>query len=89
MEGTYSLIGRSAREDAMGVVVATAAFAVGKRVPHALYGVGAVATQGRTDTSYASRGIALLKLGVAPEHALPLLTAEDADSKYRDRKSVV
>jgi len=83
MEGTFSLIGRSEREDAMGIAVATAAFAVGKRVPHARYRIGAVATQGRTDASYGERGLTLLELGLPPDRVLPLLTAEDPESERR------
>jgi uncharacterized Ntn-hydrolase superfamily protein len=83
MEGTFSLIGRCERDDAMGIAVATAAFAVGKRVPHCRYGIGAIATQGRTDAGYGERGLAMLGLGLAPERLLPLLTADDAEANRR------
>jgi uncharacterized Ntn-hydrolase superfamily protein len=60
---TFSIIARCSRTGQVGVGVATSDIAVGSRVPHAAAGVGAIATQHRTDPRLGPRGLALLRSG--------------------------
>ncbi len=45
---TWSIVARDAASGAFGVAVTTKAFAMGARCPHAMSGVGAIATQSFT-----------------------------------------
>lgn len=81
--GTFSLIGRDPKSDAMGVVVATAAHSVGGRVPHAEYGVGSVATQARTDIRYGREGLALLRTGLDARTTILTLVHDDPSAATR------
>ncbi len=77
---TFSLIGRCARTGAFGVARATSGIAVGARVPWAEAGIGAVATQHRTDPRLGPRGLALLREGLSANAALhAMLPGTDAD----------
>jgi len=77
---TFSLLGRCARTGAFGVATTTSGVAVGARVPWAEAGVGAVATQHRTDPRLGPRALALLRMGWAAERALAaLVTGAEAD----------
>lgn len=73
LTGTFSLIGRDTSADAMGVTVATAAHSVGSRVPHCRYGVGAIATQARTEIRYGIDGLALLRGGLSATQVMEKL----------------
>jgi len=80
---TFSLVGRCARTGALGVATTTSGLAVGARVPHAEAGVGAVASQHRTDPRLGPRGLALLRQGVSPEEAVrALLPQADAADEW-------
>lgn len=83
MGGTFSLLGRSVGEDAAGIATATAAFAVGMRVPHAEHGIGVIATQARTNTRYGTEGLALLRAGLSPEEALSSILEDDHEREHR------
>lgn len=72
---TFSIVARS--EDALGVATATRSLAVGSLVPAVAPGVGAVATQARTNSAFRARGLQLMGQGVAPEDVLTLLADED------------
>ncbi|MBD0328852.1 MAG: DUF1028 domain-containing protein [Thermoleophilia bacterium] len=80
---TYSLVARDAETGQLGVGVQTKAFAVGRTVPWALAGVGAVATQSVSERSYGPLGLALLDAGRAPDEALRGLLAADALAEVR------
>lgn len=81
--GTFSLVARDARTGDLGVSVATAVPAVGSVVPHVEIGVGAVATQARTNVRYGTKGLALLRIGLEPQIALDALLREDLDRESR------
>lgn len=72
---TFSIVARSG--DTLGVATATCTLAVGAGVPAAAPGVGAVATQARTNRAFRARGLALLHAGVAPPDVLTVLGEED------------
>jgi len=80
---TFTLIGKCNKEDAYGIAVVTKAFAVGERVPHAEYGIGVVATQARTDSTYGYLGLRLMELNLSPDGILNLLLKNDPNSEFR------
>ena len=83
MDGTFSIVGRDPRAQALGIAVATGAAAVGMRVPHAALHIGAIATQARTDATYGSIGLRLLELGFRPTEVLDALLWRDPDHNHR------
>jgi len=80
---TYSIVARDPETGDLGVAVQTGTFGVGRSVPWAEAGVGAVATQSYTDQSYGHFGLELLKAGRAPAEALAGLVAADPDERIR------
>ncbi|PYG01596.1 Uncharacterized conserved protein, Ntn-hydrolase superfamily [Georgenia satyanarayanai] len=72
---TYSIVARSG--DSLGVATATCTLAVGAAVPAAAPGVGAVATQARTNRAFRARGLKLLRAGAAPDEVLAAFAQED------------
>lgn len=78
---TFSIVARSG--DTLGVATATCTLAVGAAVPAAAPGVGAVATQARTNRAFRSRGLELLRAGVAAPDVLAVLGEEDAGFPQR------
>jgi uncharacterized Ntn-hydrolase superfamily protein len=52
-------------------------------VPHAIEGVGAIATQATTNVIHGSNGLRLLKLGFTPEQVLTSTLALDAHPDHR------
>ncbi|MEM2318131.1 MAG: DUF1028 domain-containing protein [Candidatus Bathyarchaeia archaeon] len=81
--GTYSILAISNDGKLMGVAVASGSTAVGSRVPHAMPGVGVVATQAYTNVAYGTEGLRLLASGVSPEQALKKLLARDPQKELR------
>jgi uncharacterized Ntn-hydrolase superfamily protein len=80
---TYSLIARDPATGDFGVVVQTRYFAVGRVVPWAAAGIGAVATQSFTEIAYGPRGLALMGDGMSAPDALAALIAEDPQQAVR------
>ncbi len=80
---TFSLIARCPRTGQMGVATTTSGFAVGSRVPYAQAGVGAVATQHRTDPRLGPRGLALLASGCTAAETVAALAASTPDHGWR------
>lgn len=78
---TFSIVARSG--DAFGIAAASKFLAVGAAVPAAEVGAGAVATQALANLAYRQQGLALLRTGVSPEHAIAGLTAADPRSAHR------
>ena len=74
---TYSIVARDSVTGELGVAVQTHAFGVGRRVPWAEAGVGAVATQSFTNPSFGPRGLQLLKEGKTAVEALKILIDSD------------
>lgn len=67
----------------MGVAVASGSTAVGSRVPHAMPGVGVIATQAYTNVAYGTEGLKLLAKGFPPGSVLEKLMAEDPQKEAR------
>ena len=67
----------------LGVCVSTAVPAVGSRVPHVEAGVGAIATQAKTNIFYGINGLKLLKASLSPQAALETMLKEDPDRESR------
>ena len=80
---TFSIVGYDASNGDLGVAVQSKFLAVGAVVPWAEAGVGAIATQSWTNTSYGPNGLKLLKSGISAEQTLERLIAEDSDREDR------
>jgi uncharacterized Ntn-hydrolase superfamily protein len=80
---TYSIVARDAATGAMGVAVQSHYFSVGPAVPWAEAGVGAVATQAFSETSYGPLGLELMRGGKSAAEALRALVAGDAREAVR------
>jgi uncharacterized Ntn-hydrolase superfamily protein len=80
---TYSIVARDPQTKELGVAVQSRYFASGRVVPWAEPGVGAVATQAFTDTSYGPLGLALMRGGFPAQAALTALVAADDDPAIR------
>lgn len=80
---TYSVVAYDPGSGSYGVAAQSHSFNVGAVVPWALAGVGAIATQATTNTSYGRRGLEMLAGGVDPETTLVTLLDEDPDSSIR------
>jgi uncharacterized Ntn-hydrolase superfamily protein len=82
---TFSIVAFDPDRQEWGVGVASRVLAVGAVVPYAKAGVGAVATQARTNTGYGPKGLELLGQGKSAQEVLKLLTEED---KLKDVRQV-
>jgi len=77
------MVARCPKTLTLGVCVSTAVPAVGNRVPHIEAGVGAIATQAKTNIFYGIKGLKLLKAGLSPQAALEAMLKEDPDRESR------
>lgn len=80
---TYSVIAFDAESGAYGIGVQSHWFNVGRSVPWARFGVGAVVTQALTDPSYGWRGLDAMASGLGPREALGGLLADDDQADRR------
>ncbi len=80
---TYSIVAVDPKTRTLGVGVASGSIAVGSRVPWAMEGVGAIATQAYTNIKYGVEGLRLLRAGLDPESVLSKLLSEDEGREYR------
>lgn len=80
---TYSVVAFDPESGSYGVAAQSHSFNIGVLVPWALAGVGAIATQATTNTTYGRRGLEMLTGGIDPETALATLLDEDPDSSIR------
>jgi uncharacterized Ntn-hydrolase superfamily protein len=80
---TFSIVARDPATGQIGVAVQSHFFAVGRTVPWAEAGVGAVATQAFAEASFGPRGLALLRAGKSAKQALDALLAADPDRELR------
>ncbi len=80
---TYSIVARDADSGELGVAVQSHWFQVGRVVPWAESGVGAVATQSFVEASYGAEGLALMKQGLSAQEALDRLVAADEQRDVR------
>lgn len=84
-QATFSLCAIDPATGEAGVIVTTRVPFVGRAVPWARAGVGAVATQAWTVVEYGRQGLDLLEQGVAPQDAIERLLADD---KGRERRQI-
>ena len=80
---TYSIVARDAANGELGVAVQTRNFAVGRLVPWARAGVGAIATQSFSEPGYGVLGLELLAVGKTASEALVGLVAADRHERHR------
>ena len=80
---TFSIVGYNPKNGDLGVAVQSKFFAVGAVVPWAKAGVGAVATQSWTNTTYGSKGLELLANELTAQQALDRLVADDDGRSQR------
>ena len=80
---TFSIVAYDPKTKDLGVAVESKFPAVGVAVPSAQAGVGAIATQSYSNTTYGPRGLAMLKRGMTPALVLKALTARDRDREKR------
>ena len=80
---TFSIVGRDPENGDLGVAVQSKFFAVGAIVPWAKAGVGAVATQSWTNTTYGIKGLELLENGLTAQQTLDRLVADDDGRSQR------
>ena len=80
---TFSIVGRDPENGDLGVAVQSKFFAVGAIVPWAKAGVGAIATQSWTNTTYGSKGLELLENGLTAQPVLDQLIADDDGRSQR------
>jgi uncharacterized Ntn-hydrolase superfamily protein len=81
--GTFSILAMSPDSNLMGVAVASGSTHVGDRVPHAKPGIGIIATQAYTNTTYGVKGLELLTHGLTPQETLNTLLEEDPERNLR------
>src|SRR5262245_12765259 len=67
---TFSIIAFDPATNDLGVGVQSKAFTAGAAVPHAIPGVGAVATQAAANRLYGPKAIELLKQGLTPAEVI-------------------
>ena len=80
---TYSIVARDPATGEMGVAVQSHYFGVGRVVPWAQAGVGAVATQSIVNVSYGPDGLQRMSRGESAPDALAALVAEDPGAPRR------
>ena len=80
---TWSIIARDKATGSFGIAVATKFFAVGARVPFIAAGLGAIATQALIKPFYGTRGLRLLRDGMAADSVVKALIANDAGRDHR------
>lgn len=81
--GTFSIVARDPVTGEIGVAVQSRAFNVGQGVPWAMGGVGAIATQAWTNSSFGPRGLELLAEGLAAPDVLDALIQSDDGRQHR------
>jgi uncharacterized Ntn-hydrolase superfamily protein len=80
---TWSIVARDGETGAFGVAVTTKFFAVGALCPHAMSGVGALATQALVNPIFGPRGLRLLAEGVPAADTVRVLLADDEGRETR------
>ncbi|WP_336433227.1 DUF1028 domain-containing protein [Ferroacidibacillus organovorans] len=80
---TYSIVAYDEATAELGVAVQSKFLAVGAVVPHASAGVGAIATQSFSNTSFGPRSLAALQLKTPPEDVLADLLRDDPARELR------
>ncbi len=75
---TFSIVAWDSVTQELGVAVESKYFSVGRVVPWARAGVGAVATQANVNPSYGPKALAMLESGMTPEAILRAFAANDS-----------
>ena len=78
LPSTFSIVAYDSVTGELGVAVQSKYFSVGRVVPWAEAGVGAVATQAQVEPTYGPKGLAMLRSGMAPADILKALAATDS-----------
>jgi uncharacterized Ntn-hydrolase superfamily protein len=80
---TFSIVAYDSVTQELGVAVESKYFSVGRTVPWAEAGVGAIATQANVNASYGPKGLALLRTGMKPDEILRTFAASDSQWNSR------
>ena len=80
---TFSIVARSADGSTWGSAVSSRCLAVGRAVPAARAGLGAIATQARCNLTYREQGLQQLELGKTAEEAVSALITGDPLASHR------
>ena len=80
---TFSIVGYDPQEKEWGIAVQSKFLGVGAVVPWAKAGVGAVATQSYSNTSFGPEGLRLMEEGKSAEEALHTLLDKDPGREQR------
>src|SRR5437763_503137 len=80
---TYSIVAYDPQARQWGVAVQSHYFCVGRTVPWAEAGVGAVATQSMVEVSYGPLGLAMMRAGKTAHQALSGLLESDPNAAVR------
>ncbi len=80
---TWSIVAKDEKTGAFGVAVTTKFFAVGALCPHAMSGIGALATQALVNPIFGPRGLRLLAQGVPAADVVRVLLAGDDGRETR------
>jgi uncharacterized Ntn-hydrolase superfamily protein len=75
---TFSIVAYDSVTQELGVAVQSKYFSVGRVVPWAEAGVGAVATQATVNPSYGIQGLAMLRSGLTPAQILAAMAVNDS-----------
>jgi uncharacterized Ntn-hydrolase superfamily protein len=75
---TFSIVAWDSVTQELGVAVESKYFSVGRMVPWARAGVGAVATQANVNPTYGPKALAMLESGIAPDDILKSFAASDS-----------
>jgi uncharacterized Ntn-hydrolase superfamily protein len=75
---TYSIVAFDSTTGELGVAVQSKYFSVGRVVPWAEGGVGAVATQASVNPSFGVQALAMLRHGLTPDQIVKALAANDS-----------
>src|SRR6266545_2354120 len=78
LPGTFSIVAFDSVTQELGVAVESKYFSVGRVVPWAEAGVGAVATQAGVNPTYGPKGLAMLRNGMTPAEVLAAFAASDS-----------
>src|SRR5258708_23617841 len=80
---TWSIVAKDGRTGAFGVAVTTKFFAVGALCPHAMSGIGGLATKALVNPTFGPRGLRLLAQAVPAADVVRVLLAGDDGRETR------
>lgn len=80
---TFSIVAFDPDTKELGIAVQSKFLSVGAIVPWAKAGIGAIATQSWSNTTYGPEGLALLAQGLAPQEVLRRLLEQDPEAEIR------